>query len=67
MNKYYRQADQFKKYFGDKLSKNSKISKELDVFLDIPNYSKPVRCAKLIKGGYMKGKLIMKLGQIVKA
>ena len=67
MNKYYRQAKQFKNYFGDKLAENSNITKQLDEFIDIPNYSKPVRCAKLIKGGYMKGKLIMKLGQIVKA
>lgn len=65
MNKYYRQAHFFKKQYGYKL-KEIGIKKQLDEFLDIPNHGKVVRVYKILKGGYMKGKLIMKLGQIVK-
>ena len=65
MNKYFRQAEFFKKHYFNKLKKLNKCnSKVLMDFLSIRSYCKVVRVVKLIKGGYLKGKLIMKLGQI---
>jgi len=59
----YSQAECFYEYYRNRLE--GKSQDVLERYIDIPNHSKSVRAAKLMKNGFLKQNFMTAAGQII--